>query len=148
MIIEIALGIVLGVIILRLLPIILTLGLVLSAVLVVLGVAGFLIHWALGNEGFLGILAIAITFAAGAYIAHHIEKRSPLNKDEAGALTIFMVAGGFTAFAIYSELASDKDAGSSSSFLPLAVFLSVFGAYLIFKITTRLRKQQEQPNDQ
>jgi dipeptide/tripeptide permease len=102
MIIEIALGIVLGVILLRLLPIIFTLGIFLAAVLLVLGVAGFLIHWAWGNEDAVALLAIALTFGLGFFVSNQIEEKSPLNRDEARALTIFVVASGFTAFAIAS----------------------------------------------
>ena len=90
MIIDIALGIVLAVIILRLLPEILALGFGLIIILLGLAAAGFVISWAIANGGTVLVWIVAIlTFVVGVKLSRRIEAKTALNGDEAGALTIF-----------------------------------------------------------
>ena len=142
MIINIALGIVLAVIILRLLPDILALGFALVIILISLTIAGFVVSWAIANGDTVLAWVIAIlTFVSGIKLSRRIEQKTALNADEAGALTIFFIACGFTAFTAGAELLTKSAKNGFSSYLPLTVSLCILGIYLTFKITRRLRNQ-------
>ena len=144
MIIDIALGIVLAVIILRLLPEILALGFGLIIILSGLAAAGFVISWAIANGGTVLVWIVAIlTFVVGVKLSRRIEAKTALNGDEAGALTIFFIVSGFAAFAAVTEFLTKSAKNGFSSYLPLTVSLCILGVCLIFKITRRLRNQSK-----
>ena len=145
MIIDIALGIVLAVIILRLLPDIIELGISILYILLVLAIAGFLISWTISwtiknADSVITFLVIVLTIIVGIKVAQYIERKTVLNRDEAGALTIFSIVSGLTAFSAALEVFSEKPKELTSAYLPMVIGLGILGCYLIFAIRKRIKQ--------
>ncbi len=145
MIINIALGIVLAVIILRLLPDIIELGISILYILLFLAIAGFLISWAISwtiknADSVITFLVIALTIIVGIKVAQYIERKTVLNRDESGALTIFSIASGLTAFSAAVEVFSETPKELTSAYLPMVIGLGILGGYLIVAIRKRIKQ--------
>ena len=141
MIIDIALGIVLAVIILRLLPDIIELGISILYILLFLAIAGFLIIWTIKNaDSVIAFLVVVLTIIVGTRVAQYIQRKTVLNMDEAGALTIFSIASGLTAFSAVVEVFSEKPKELTSAYLPMVIGLGILGCYLIVAIRKRIKQ--------
>lgn len=141
MIIDIALGIVLAVIILRLLPDIIELGISILYILLFLAIAGFLIIWTIKNaDSVITFLVVVLTIIVGTRVAQYIQRKTVLNMDEAGALTIFSIASGLTAFSAVVEVFSEKPKELTSAYLPMVIGLGILGCYLIVAIRKRIKQ--------
>lgn len=92
MIIDIALGIVLAVIILRLLPYIIEAGMFLVTVFLALVVCGLLIYWGVSHvEEVIIFTTLAFVFVGWEYLAEYIERKTKFLRIEVGILTALAV---------------------------------------------------------
>lgn len=141
MIIEIALGIVLAVIILSLLPVLIAVGAMALAIVVVLALGGLLIYWAVNStESFLAIASIAIVVIAGVSAAGYIAKRTVLMAEEAGGLMIIAAILGFAGFSLFEQHQRYGHISTEARelLLPLTI-LAVMGVILWRRIRKRKR---------
>lgn len=145
MILDVALGLVLGVLFLRYWPTILALGLFAVAGTVVLAIAALLVYWVASNEQVLQ-KAITLIFLAAAYVvglllAKVIAQRSVLTVQEIGvllAITVFLVPT--TSFFIWFITKWATEAGELGLLLFLLPLVGLW-AWLWLKLS-RLRRSR------
>lgn len=105
MIIEVALGVVLGVLILRYWQAVITLGILAAVLGVVLAVGGAVFYWVTTNEEvFRKLMALLLVLSGlliGSFLSHIIAKRTVLRPSEVGVLlAIVLFVGNATVFFI------------------------------------------------
>lgn len=140
MIVEIALGIILAVIILALLPAILELGIVVSGFLLVVSAGGLLIYWAVYHTSDLAIFFSFIgVFSVGSALAHYISKKTGLTVGELGVLAFFAL---LTAVFGGVAVAAYQDSGEFTKVLWLLPFF-VLWAIVTVILRERVKKRPD-----
>jgi uncharacterized membrane protein len=143
MIIDIALGIVLAVVILRYWPVIVGLGIAATIGVVLLAIGGAVIYFVFTNEVVLQkvtTLAILLAvFLMGSWVSHLIAQRTVLKMEEIGVLltiTIFLIAMTIFFFPFIFKWATD--AHEPQLFLFLIPLVGLW-MWLWFKLSRLLR---------
>ena len=143
MIIDIALGIVLAVVILRYWPAIVALGLLAVTVAVLLALVGGVIYFLAAHDALRGKIAtisiLIVIFLLGTFVSQLIARRTVLKAEEIGVLltiTIFLTAT--TAFFIWFISKWALDAGEPVLFLFLLPLAGLW-AWLWVKLSNLLR---------
>lgn len=146
MIIEIALGIVLAVIILSLIPLILRVGIVILNIVLVLGLCGLLIHWAINStSSFLIALIVVGVIIIGVFAALFIAKKTLLTVEEAGGFMIVSLLLGFASISLFEKYQKSSDISQEAQYLlPVLAFLAIINIFIWRRIRDRKSKTQNE----